>query len=190
MTDHDQHLINSIENFYKKFINLTESQTGSLPRVEFNPRWNSPCLKGNSLKPDMQKTVCWQPLKREENNDLAGIETALDIQLHPDIKIFFCTFWSDHINANFQHGNLTLLFVWNSEDMENLIKNQLGHALDKKRNHLQLSFFIACTDSDFIISIENSTGHIVLERPGSKPEKVLAASLSDFFDELEPGTLS
>lgn len=207
MSEKNKHLLNSMENFFKKFINLTASQTGHLPVIEYNSQWHSSCLRGERFTPagSSQSLSYWQPLKREVNydllennllennsaeNDLAGIEKALEIDLHPDIKTFFTGFWSDHIDANYQHGNLTLLFVWNAEDMQNLIKNQLGHALDKIRNRQELSFFIACTEADFIISIVNTTGHIVLERPGSKPEKILAQSLRDFFDDLEPGNRS
>jgi SecY interacting protein Syd len=186
-----------MNNFFKKFINLTESHTGSLPYIEYHSQWHSLCLQGESFKnaSSNKNMKHWLPVQRELNkisleNDLAGIEKALGIKLHSDIKTFFTCFWSDHIDAIYQHGNLTLLFVWNDEDMQNLIKNQLGHAMDKIRNRQELSFFIACTESDFIISIENSTGHIVLERPGSKAEKILALSVGDFFDQLEPGKLS
>ncbi len=190
MADHEQQLIHRINNFFKKYINLTAAETGTLPSTEHNPDWLSPCLQSDRADPGQhQQIVHWQPVRRELNNDLEGIEQALEIKLHPDIKTFFTSFWSDHVDAVFQNGNLTLLFIWNDEDMQALIKNQLGHVLDKRRNRLDASFFIACTDSDFIISIENTTGHIVLERPGSRPEKILAGSLTEFFDQLEPGKL-
>lgn len=73
--------------------------------------------------------------------------------------------------------------------MQRLIENQLGHALNKLRNKQSLTFFIACTDADYIISIENQSGQVVLERPGYAIEKVLAVSLTDFLDELEYGRI-
>ena len=73
--------------------------------------------------------------------------------------------------------------------MQRLIENQLGHVLNKIRNKQELTFFIACTDSDYIISIANESGQVVLERPGYGVEKVLAMSLTDFLDELEYGKL-
>jgi len=82
------------------------------------------------------------------------------------------------------------IYCWNQVDMDRLIENQIGHALGKLRNKQTLTFFIACTDSDYIISINNESGEVVLERPGYPIEKILAPNLIQFIDELEYGRLS
>ncbi|WP_281400949.1 SecY-interacting protein Syd [sulfur-oxidizing endosymbiont of Gigantopelta aegis] len=118
---------------------------------------------------------------------MGGLEKALDTEIRPEIKLFFSHYWSDQIDTIFQQGNLTLLFVWNSADMDRLIENQIGHALGKLRNKQTLTFFIACTDSDYMISVENDSGQVVLERPGYPVEKVLASDLNQFINELDYG---
>lgn len=179
-----------LDNFFKRFINITESETGQLPVTDHAPDWPSSCQVGDLfLSEQMISSIHWQPVIRESNNDLSGIEHALETNLHPDLTTFFTRYWSEQIDTNFANGNLTLMFVWNEKDMQRLIENQLGHALNKIRNKQDLTFFIACTDSDYIISVANNTGEVVLERPGYPIEKVLAPSLSSFIDELEYGRL-
>lgn len=182
---------NCLDNFFKRYINTIELQTAKLPITEYNPDWPSPCQQGDLfMSEQMLASIYWKPVKREKNNDLSGLEQAMEIELHPALKTFFCAYWSDQINAIFQQGNLTLMFVWNKADLKRLIENQIGHALNKLRNKQTLTFFIACTDSDYIISLENDSGKVVLERPGYPVEKVLANSLGEFIDELDYGRLS
>ena len=182
---------NSLDNFFKRFINTIEAETGQLPITEYHKDWPSECQLGEQfLSEQMQPCIHWQPVLRAENTDLSGLETALEIDLHPDIRCFFSRYWSEQIDTIFQQGNLTLMFIWNEADMQRLIENQLGHAMNKLRNKQPLTFFIACTDSDYIISVENDSGQVVLERPGYSPEKVLASNLNQFLNELEYGRLS
>ncbi len=192
MSEHNlQHIQNSLDNFFKRFINTYEAHSGILPITEYDAQWLSECQQGKPfMSEQMQHSIHWQPVQRAHNDDFSGLEKALEIQLHPDIKIFFSHYWSDHIDAIFQQGNLSLMFIWNKADMQRLIENQLGHVLTKTRNKQALTFFIACTDTDYIISIENETGQVVLERPGYAIEKVLATSLTDFLDALDYGRLS
>ncbi len=182
---------NCLDNFFKRFINTVEAETGNLPTTKNEPDWPSDCQQGDAfLSEEMVDSIHWQPIQRETNNALAGLEKALDIEIHQDIQAFFCHYWSEQIETIFQQGNLLLLFVWNQADMERLIENQIGHALGKIRNKQTLTFFIACTDSDYIISIENDSGQVVLERPGYPMEKILASNLTQFINELEYGKLS
>jgi len=160
-------LDNTLDNFFKRYINSIYSDTGQLPKTLLEPQWPSVCQQGEAfIDTTKQQSIYWQPVQRTENTGLCGLETALDITLHPSIHSFYCRYWSEQIDTIFQQGNLTLLFIWNEKDMQRLIENQLGHALNKQRNKQTLTFFIACTDSDYMISIDNNSGHIVLERPG------------------------
>ncbi len=182
---------NSLDNFFKRFINTANAETGELPVAPHEPDWPSPCHRGKAfLSEEMLDSIHWQPMQREVNTDLSGLSHALDIEVRQEIQSFYCQYWSEQVDAIFQQGNLTLLFVCNETDMERLIKNQLGHALSKLRNKQPLSFFIACTDSDYIISVEQGSGQVILERPGYPAERILAPNLTQFIDELEYGKLS
>ena len=182
---------NHLDNFFKRFLNTIHNDTAHLPITKHEPDWPSLCQEGHSfLSEAMVDSIYWKPILREQNNDFSGLEKALDIELRPEFKDFFCRYWSEQIDAIFQQGNLTLLFVWNKADMDRLIENQIGHALNNLRNKKSLTFFIACTDSDYIISLEHDTGNIVLERAGYTIEKVLSDNLVTFIDELDYGQLS
>ena len=81
-----------------------------------------------------------------------------------------------------------MLQLWNTADTERLIENLLGHALAKRQAKAPYSVFFACTaiDSEVFLSVENHTGHVILERPGYKPERTIAASLAEFIAGLTP----
>ena len=182
---------NCLDNFFKRFINTLFSETGQLPITTHEADWSSLCHQGKPfLSEQMIDSIHWQPVIREDNYDLSGLEAALEITLHQDIKLFFSHYWSEQIDTIFQQGNLTLLFVCNEDDMKRLIENQIGHAFTKIRNKQSLTFFIACTDSDYIISVENDSGQVVLERPGYPAEKILSPNLTEFINELEYGQLT
>ena len=192
-TIEDTGLDNSLDNFFKRSFNVIESSTGDLPIIEYDADWASPCHKGKPFLSDaMIHSIHWQAQKRAENNDLSGLESALELSIHPDIKTFYTRYWSEQMEVMFvpienpeTKGNLTLMFVCNEADMERLIKNQIGHCLNKIRNKQTLTLFIACTDSDYIISIDNNSAQVVLERPGYAIEKILAPNLKTFIDQLD-----
>jgi SecY interacting protein Syd len=181
-------LNNTLDNFFKRFIN---TQNNSLAQTNYDPEWPSPCQQSEPFKNSKHANcIHWLPIQRKSNSDLDGLEKALEIDLHPALKTFFTRYWSEQIDCIFQQGNLSLLFLWSDKDMERLIKNQIGHALNKIRNKQTLTFFIACTDSDYMISIDNQSGQVVLERSGYPIEKILSSDLNSFLNELEYGRLS
>jgi SecY interacting protein Syd len=182
---------NCLDNFFKRFINTINAETGQLPVTKHESDWPSPCQQGSAfMSEEMIYSIHWQPIQREPNECLSGLEKALEIKIHPSIQSFFGRYWSEQVDTIFQQGNLTLLFIWNQADMDRLVENQIGHAMGKIRNKETLTFFTACTDSDYIISVENNSGQVVLERPGYAAEKILAPDLTQFINELEYGKLS
>ncbi len=62
----------------------------------------------------------------------------------------------------------------------------IGHALTQRRRKLPLTLFFACTEpEDFILSVDNVSGQVVLEQPGQAPMRVIAESLADFIGQLQ-----
>ena len=84
-------------------------------------------------------------------------------------------------------GGVTLIQIWNDSDFERLVENILGHAMAKQRIKAPLTIFIASTDEgELMLSVENETGRVVLEEPGSPPIREVSASLAEFLDRLQP----
>ena len=86
---------------------------------------------------------------------------------------------------------MSLIQLWNKNDFERLIENLLGHAIEKKRSKHQLTIFFANTerDSELFLSIENSTGHVLLEEPGKAPLRKVEKNLATFLNRLTPSPL-
>ncbi len=158
--------------------------------AEYDAQWRSPCEVGEpftSTEND-QLRVHWQPTSRQFINDFAGLENALETEVHPSIKAYYGAFWSAHLETRAKDGPVSLLQVWNEEDRERLVENLLGHHLVQKRAKGPLSLFFACTepDSDLILTVENATGAVLLERPGAKPLRQVSDSLAEFLLTLAP----
>ena len=175
----------ALDNFIAKF----KQRHPSPPTLTYNSDWPSECY----LEVVAEGTqVGWFPGLQQPASDMfQRLQTALDETIHPDIIAYYTRYWSDPLPATCAEGDLSLLLVWNPEDMERLRGNLIGHALSKRQQKRPLTFFIACTepDSDHFISVDNFSGEVWLELPGKPPIKPLANNLAEFIDRLEPRTI-
>jgi len=97
-----------------------------------------------------------------------------------------------HVEATAQEGHVSLILLWNPSDAERLVENLIGHALAKRRVRAPFTVFFACTEpeSDLFLSVDNATGEVVLEKPGAKPLRTVAPSLTAFLRGLGPAGIA
>jgi SecY interacting protein Syd len=159
----------------------------------FDSEWRSPCECGEPfLDAEGIQQVPWQPLARrldtQFHHDFVGLERALEITVHQDIKDYYAGYWSGGLEADAPQGPVSLIQLWNAEDADRLIENLLGHALAKRRARSPFTVFFACTeeDSELFLSVDNTSGAVVLEKPGYKPIETVAGSLAEFLCALTP----
>jgi len=162
----------------------------------FDPDWRSPCETAeprvaSGSDPEAGREVPWRPLARPESaaDDLFDpLERALEREVHIDIKTYYASYYSGGLEADSAEGPVSLLQLWNDQDTERLIENLLGHYLAQTRSKTPFSLFFALTevDSDMFLTVENTTGHVLLERPGYKPVRTVATSLAEFLAGLTP----
>ena len=182
----------SVESSLEQFVSHYQQTYPELSEI-YDPEWRSPCECAEPFTDDAGVTrVPWQPLKRRLDttitHDFAGLENALEVTIHPDIKAYYGSYWSGGLEADAPQGHVSLILLWNAEDAERLVANLIGHSMAKKRNRVPLSVFFACTevDSELFLSVQNTTGQVVLEKPGHKPVEVVADNLASFIDTLVP----
>jgi SecY interacting protein Syd len=182
----------SVQTALSQFVSHYEKSYPELTEI-FDPEWRSPCETSEPYQDDDGIVrVPWSPLARglkvPEEHDFAGLENALETEIHPDIKAYYGSFWSGGLEAEAPQGHVSLILLWNAEDASRLIENLIGHALAKRRARAPLSVFFACTDQDseLFLSVENTTGEVLIEKPGHKPVDVVAGSLASFIDSLVP----
>ena len=174
----------ALDAFVEGWLAAWHEHQGGFPRQPYSPDWPSPCQQG---APGGDGQIEWKPVRRRKPPDFSGFEHALETRAHPDFRQWYGRYYSDNLPA--RHGELSLecLFVWNDRDFERLIANQLGHVLEKRRARQPLTLFVACVDDpEYLVSMDNTSGAIALERVGHGVEDVLAASAAQFLRALRP----
>jgi SecY interacting protein Syd len=172
----------ALDQFIEKLIALQPTP----PAIVFNEDWPSLCYDRQANTGD---TVTWRPARQLSSNDMfARITDALEEEVHQDVIDFYSRHWSDPLPAHCVEGDLSLIQVWNEEDLERLRSNLIGHALSKRQQKRPLTFFIACPEPDdsYFISVDNFSGEVLLEIPGKPPIRKLADNLTDFINSLTP----
>lgn len=163
----------------RTYVSLFEQTHGFLPVCEKDDKWVSPC----ELTAFDENHNHWKPVQADANLNFLNVETALDIALHPSIKEYFSVLYSESISASCEDGKLSLLFAWSKDDFSRLQENIIGHILMKQRLKQSLTIFFAITDDDdFILSLNNNTGEIWVERVGMEPHKKIAESMMEFLN--------
>ncbi len=199
MTSPNQANINLVEilqQFSQQYIDQYQKTHSHLPIIEQDEKWPSLCEITHEKNATSQNTlmagqVYWQPVKvgPEQELNFDNVESALELTLHPDIKTYFTTLYSESLDAVCEEGGLSLLFAWNKDDFQRLQENIIGHILMKQRLKQKETIFFAVTDEeDMIVSIDNESGTVWVERVGCEPHKKLADSIALFMSYLTPLT--
>ena len=172
----------TLETLFERFV----ARNGNGPRQylerPWEADWESACVRGG-VEADGQ--VRWQPARQQPPADFSDLEAALEVPLHPDIRAFFGTWWSDHVPVTYEGVPCDLLFVWNRADLEMLQANLIGHALEKRRIGEPLTVFFAAVDDFRFLSVDNTTGAVVLETLGRRGPEPVLDTLACFLDKVE-----
>jgi len=186
----NENLAEKLQQFAQQFIVNYQQNHGCLPQIEQDSEWPSACEQ-STTDPSLiaQNEVYWQPVKIDKSEALTfeNVESALELTLHEDIKTYFTSLYSESLDAQCEEGELSLLFAWNKNDFQRLQENIIGHILMKRRLKQEETVFFAVTDEeDMIISVDNVSGTVWVERVGCKPHKKLSDSLAQFISQLNP----
>ncbi|MCL6271426.1 SecY-interacting protein [Sansalvadorimonas sp. 2012CJ34-2] len=174
----------TLHSFQSKFLKQYQERHHSLPEIEHDQEWCSPC---EQFEADNGALVTWKPTPCSDDLAFDNMEHALGFELHLDIKAFYASFYSGNLSAKTVDGELELLQVWNQDDFTRLQENLLGHIMMKQKKKQAVTLFLAVTDhDDIIISMQNDTGEIWAESVGKEPHKFLAQDLASFIDQLTP----
>lgn len=176
----------ALADIYTAFIEqaVAWNRQQQLPMQTWSdPASPSPC----QVKVVDDEQVIWQPVLQQPVADFSNVEQALELVLHPDIKLFYGLYYGAGFAAEHQQGKLALLMVWNEADLRRLQENIIGHILMKRRLKQQETVFFAVTDDESImLSVLNSTGEVFMEHTGREVKQKLADNLADFIRSLTP----
>lgn len=176
-------LADVVWHFSQDYVQAYQEKFQHLPIIEQDKNWPSPCEQGDH----QEHFTLWQPVKADNSLTFDNVESALEATLHNDIKEYFSSMFCDTLDATCEEGSLSLLFAWNKDDFARLQENIIGHILMKGKLKQKLTVFFAVTDKeDHIISVDNDSGEVWVEKVGCEPHKKLAGSIAEFIGLLSP----
>jgi len=176
-------LSEQMKEFIECYVKNHLEKHNQLPVIEVDDDWPSPCLR----ECHNEEEVYWQPTLISEHLSFDNVEQALELNLHEDIHVYFTTYYGEAINAQCSDGKLSLLLPWSSDDFKRLQENIIGHILMKRRLKQPITIFFAVTDDEEnILSVNNESGEVWVERVGCMPHKKLANTLIEFLQNLSP----
>ncbi|NDV89770.1 SecY-interacting protein [Alteromonas sp. 345S023] len=172
-----------LDQFVAAFVSYHQEGERNL-LISYDPKWPSPCYQGEA---NNDGSVAWMPVRQASPATFSNVEEALGIRLNAEFCAFFSRYYSDNLSAMAPQGQCELLQVFNSDDLVRLQQNLIGHLLMKKRLKQEPTLFFALTDEeDYVLSVLNRTGEVVLEQVGRPPKDVVAESLGAFISSLSP----
>lgn len=176
----------ALEDFVQRYVIAAKNDPEMLI-VEYDNDWPSDCYTASGNTGDK---VTWHPVRRTETVDFNDLETALEMKIHQDVISYYSAYWSDNLSAETDKGYLQLLQPWNQQDFERLQQNLIGHILMKRKLKQPETLFIALTDEDdFILTVDNTSGEVMLEQVGLLPKEVVAPNLATFIQSLQPSVV-
>ena len=177
----------ALNDFVQKYLVLAKKYPKML-LVEYDNDWPSECYTSLGKTGDK---VYWQPVKRSGLANFSYLEKALEIKVQQDVISYYSAYWSDNLIAETDKGHLQLLQPLNQHDFERLQQNLVGHILMKRRLKQPETLFIGLTDEDdFILTVDNVSGEVMLEQVGLLPKEVVAPNLAVFIQSLKPSYIS
>ena len=173
----------ALDEFVQKYLVKAKNHPEML-MVDCDNDWPSDCYLTSGNTGDR---VDWQPVKRSGVANFNDLEKALEMEIHQDVISYYSAYWSDNLSAQTNKGYLQLLQPWNQHDFERLQQNLIGHILMKRRLKQPETLFVALTDEDdFILTVDNASGEVMLEQVGLLPKEVMASNLATFIHSLQP----
>ncbi|WP_158770878.1 SecY-interacting protein [Paraglaciecola sp. L1A13] len=175
----------ALDEFIQRFIRFSKTHP-EVTTMEYDADWPSVCYRTGTDETS-GNLISWEPVLRDQITDFSELSAALELTLHPDVAMFYTRYWSDNIFAQHPSGPLQILQAWNEDDLSRLQQNIIGHILMKRRLRQPETIFIALTDQeDFILSVDNQTGAVMLEQVGLQPKEQVSSNLATFLSEIEP----
>lgn len=167
--------------FTQRYIEQWQTEFNHLPRSTELYGMPSPCI----IKKD-DSAVFWLPVATNHHS-LDVVEEVIYLTIHPDTRLFYSAQYAGDMMATFDERSLSLIQVWSDEDFSRLEQNMLAHLSMQKRLKRRPSVFIATTtDETEIITIDNQTGAVMLEKLIENKTDKLAENLATFLSGLKP----
>ncbi|WP_449556954.1 SecY-interacting protein [Huaxiibacter chinensis] len=173
---------NALTAFTTRYCDAWHETNETWPQSEELYGVPSPCIVTT-----LYDRIIWQPQPFTAGQNVNAVERAMGLVVQPAVHAFYTTQFAGDMRARFAVETMTLLQTWSEEDFLRVQENLIGHLVTQKRLKLAPTLFIATLDSELdVISVCNLSGEVIKETIGTRKRDVLAPSLAEFLNQLEP----
>ena len=173
---------NALKAFTTRYCEAWHQKHDTWPQSEELYGVPSPCIITT-----LDDTIIWHPQPFTAEQNVNAVERAMDLVVQPAVHSFYTTQLAGDMRARFDNETLTLLQTWSEDDFQRVQENLIGHLVMQKRLKLAPTLFIATLESDLdVISVCNLNGEVIKETIGTRKRGILAPSLAEFLNRLEP----
>lgn len=174
----------ALNDFTRRYCEQWQQQTGHAPASGELYGIPSPCIVATH-----EDEVWWLPQPFTLAKNLDAVERALDIQLQPEVAVFYTAQFAGDMAGTYDGKALSLVQVWSEEDFTRVQENLIGHLVMKRRLKHSPTLFIATTESELeVVSVCNLSGEVIIEQLGTQKKQVIASSIESFLTYLQPLT--
>nr|WP_314426003.1 SecY-interacting protein [uncultured Erwinia sp.] len=176
----------ALNDFTRRYCDSWQQQAGHAPASRDLHGIPSPCIVATR-----EDEVWWLPQPFTLPKNLDAVERALDIHLQPAVVAFYTAQFAGDMAGTYDGKPLSLVQVWSEEDFTRVQENLIGHLVMKRRLKHSPTLFIATTESELeVVSVCNLSGEVIIEQLGTQKKQVIAPSLENFLNSLQPLTLA
>lgn len=170
------------ERFFLRYLSAVRAATGTLPLSEDDTERPSPCFVGVA---DERGLRPWRPLRRTRAaGEFSSLERGLGGALHPDARAWFERWCSLPVEGLCGEETVVLGFAASDDELAALL-DAASKSLARHGEPGELSVPVAVLHDGRRVRVGNASGRVwMLDADGN--ERVVASSLTEFIDAIEP----
>ena len=173
---------NVMKDFFDNMITGYEKTSQGLPMAPKIKVNNNDIFVGEV---DEEGWSRWKPIKKDNKEKFEEIEELLNSSLNRDIKEYFNSYWFIQLEGTFKKKDISLQPVIPGAELKQFTQ-KLKAYIESHDGNTKFIPIGSEDDTGFLILLENDTGKIVKENYEKGSIKVIADSLSELINKLEP----
>ncbi|GAB1803550.1 SecY-interacting protein Syd [Priestia megaterium] len=163
----------AMEIYFTKLLKEWKAFNGTLPMTEWMEETEQFIFEGEK---DEEAYIAWKPLKKEVDSNFEDVEKELKVQLHPDIKAYFNSYWFLELAGIYNGYDLVLNSVVPRIKLQDF--KQETRLYKAAHHHQFVNIPIGIESNGLLVVVDNKSGEVKLEDYERKSFERISGNLS------------